>query len=439
MNRRWIRRTAAMSAAGALALGPAGCGSAAGGGGVAGSGKELTYWSMWKEGEPQQKALSAAIEDFTAETGIKVKVQWQGRDVLKKLQPTLRGVPAADLIDRNLPQVKSIMVATNSAADLVDVLKEPVPGESGKTVADVVPEKYLELGRAAGKQVVLPYAVVANGLWYDGKSFPAPGKKTPGNWDAFRATLDAEKEAGRAPLALDADIPDYSAYWYSNFVVAAKGPGSFHRAAADKTGKLWKEPAYVKAAERVSSLAKGGYFADGYDASKFPAIQQKWATGKAGFLLMGSWIAGETKPYAKSGFDYKMLPFPTDGAPGAGTPVEATTFGWVVPTKAKQGEAARKFVAFLYSKQQMQAYADEAQGIVAREDITVAPAMADAAKSLKENTPYHTFDGVDMDFAEWWTKTFHPLHTKLVTGKISAQDFSDQLAAQSAGHWKRTG
>ncbi|MBT2505673.1 hypothetical protein J7I98_07105 [Streptomyces sp. ISL-98] len=72
MNRRWMRRTAAMSAAGALALGPTGCGGAAGST-SAGSGKELTYWSMWKQGEPQQKALSAAIEDFTAETGIKVK------------------------------------------------------------------------------------------------------------------------------------------------------------------------------------------------------------------------------------------------------------------------------------------------------------------------------------------------------------------------------
>ncbi|MER5897406.1 ABC transporter substrate-binding protein [Streptomyces sp. NPDC001876] len=438
MNRWLIRRTAAMSVAGALALGLTACGGSTGSA-SAGSGKELTYWSMWKEGEPQQKALSAAIDAFTAETGIKVKVQWQGRDVLKKLQPTLHGVPAADLIDRNLPQVKSMMVSTDTAADLAGVLKEPIPGEPGKTVGDVVPAKYLELGKAEGKQVVLPYAIVANGLWYDGKSFPGLGQKPPKDWDAFQATLAAEKKAGRAPLALDADIPDYGAYWYSNFVVGAMGPGSFHAAAADESGKLWKEPNYVKAAQRVSTLAKGGYFADGYAASKFPAIQQKWATGKAGFLLMGSWIAGETKPYATSGFDFKMLPFPTDGAPGAGTPIETTTFGWVVPSKAKQSEAARKFVAFLYGKKQMQAYADEAQGIVAREDIKVAPAMADAAAALKENTPYNTFDGVDMDFAEWWTKTFHPLHTKLVTGKISAQDFSDQLAAQSADFWKRAG
>ncbi|WP_203184045.1 ABC transporter substrate-binding protein [Streptomyces pratensis] len=437
MNRRLIRRTAAMCVAGALALGLSACGGPTGSA-SAGSGKELTYWSMWKKGEPQQKALSAAIDDFTAETGIKVNVQWQGRDVLKKLQPTLHGVPAADLIDRNLPQVKSMMVSTDTAADLSGVLDEPIPGESG-TVGDVVPAKYLELGKAEGKQVVLPYAVVANGFWYDGNSFPGLDQKTPKDWDAFQATLAAEKKAGRAPLALDADIPDYGAYWYSNFVVAAKGPGSFHQAAADKTGKLWKEPAYVKAAERVSSLAKGGYFADGYDASKFPAIQQKWATGKAGFLLMGSWIAGETKPYAKDGFDFKMLPFPTDGAPGSGAPIEATTYGWVVPSKAKQGEAARKFVAFLYGKKQMQAYADESQGIVAREDVEVAPAMADTAEALKEGTPYNTFDGVDMDFAEWWTKTFHPLHTKLVTGKISAQEFSDQLAAQSADFWKRAG
>ncbi|RPK85563.1 Bacterial extracellular solute-binding protein [Streptomyces sp. ADI97-07] len=438
MNRRLIRRTAAMGLAGALALGLAACGGPTGGAST-GDGRELTYWSMWKEGEPQQKALSAAIEDFTAETGIEVDVQWQGRDVLKKLQPTLHGVPAADLVDRSLPQVKSMMVSTGTAADLTGVLKEPIPGEPGRTVGDVVPAKYLELGRAEGKQVVLPYAIVANGLWYDGASFPGLREKPPKDWDAFRATLAAEKKAGRAPLALDADIPDYGAYWYSNFVVGAMGPGSLHEAAADRTGTVWKQPGYVRAAERVAALAEDGYFADGYDASKFPAIQQKWATGKAGFLLMGSWIAGETKPYAASGFDFRMLPFPTDGAPGAGTPVEAATFGWVVPAKARQSEAARRFIAFLYGKKQMQAYADQAQGIVAREDIETAPAMADVARALKESTPYPTFDGVDMDFAEWWTKTFHPLSTKLVTGKISAADFSEQLAAQSADFWKRAG
>lgn len=337
MNRRLIRRTAAMGLAGALALGLAACGGPTGGAST-GDGRELTYWSMWKEGEPQQKALSAAIEDFTAETGIEVDVQWQGRDVLKKLQPTLHGVPAADLVDRSLPQVKSMMVSTGTAADLTGVLKEPIPGEPGRTVGDVVPAKYLELGRAEGKQVVLPYAIVANGLWYDGASFPGLREKPPKDWDAFRATLAAEKKAGRAPLALDADIPDYGAYWYSNFVVGAMGPGSLHEAAADRTGTVWKQPGYVRAAERVAALAEDGYFADGYDASKFPAIQQKWATGKAGFLLMGSWIAGETKPYAASGFDFRMLPFPTDGAPGAGN---ARRSGHLRLGRACQGPAER--------------------------------------------------------------------------------------------------
>src|SRR5699024_7853178 len=41
--------------------------------------EEFTYWSMWKEGEPQQKVMAQAIEDFEAETGITVDVQWQGR------------------------------------------------------------------------------------------------------------------------------------------------------------------------------------------------------------------------------------------------------------------------------------------------------------------------------------------------------------------------
>ncbi|MER5179055.1 ABC transporter substrate-binding protein [Streptomyces sp. NPDC002896] len=437
MNRRWTRRTVVTAAVGALALGMSGCGGTDGSSVNSGADKELTYWSMWKEGEPNQKALAALLKEFTAETGIKVTVQWQGRDVLKKLQPTLNTAPAADLIDRNLPEVKSLMVSTQTASDLSGVLDTKIPGEEDKTVGDVVPDTYLQLGQADGKQVVMPYSIVTNGLWFDGSAQPEVVSDVPKTWDDFQQLLDERKKAGTKPLALDADIPDYAGYWYTNFVVSRLGAGAFHQAAGDKSGKLWKEDGYVKAAERVNHLAKGGYFADGYDASKFPAIQQKWAAGKADFILMGSWIAGETKTYAKQGFTYRSLPFPSDGA--SASPVEASTYGWVVPSKARHSEAAQKLIAFLYGKQRMQAYADATQGIVAREDVKVADAMADAAAAMKDNGTYQTFDGANQDYAEWWTKVFQPLNTKLVTGKLSATAFTDQLASQSADFWKRAG
>ena len=35
---------------------------------------------MWNSTEPQAIAIQEAIDAYTAETGIKVEVQWNGRD-----------------------------------------------------------------------------------------------------------------------------------------------------------------------------------------------------------------------------------------------------------------------------------------------------------------------------------------------------------------------
>ena len=54
--------------------------SKAEGGDAATSDITLTYWSMWNSTEPQAIAIQEAIDAYTAETGIKVEVQWNGRD-----------------------------------------------------------------------------------------------------------------------------------------------------------------------------------------------------------------------------------------------------------------------------------------------------------------------------------------------------------------------
>src|SRR5699024_12457721 len=77
-------------AAGALIL--AGC---SGGDSEEGSGT-VTYWSQWEQNEPQAEVLQDAIDDFTDETGIEVKVEWQGRQVMQKVQPLLRSGDVPD-------------------------------------------------------------------------------------------------------------------------------------------------------------------------------------------------------------------------------------------------------------------------------------------------------------------------------------------------------
>ena len=54
----------------------------------------LSYWSMWSQGEPQQKVIAAALELLGRHRG--QAATWVGRNNLQRLAPTLNtaNVPA---------------------------------------------------------------------------------------------------------------------------------------------------------------------------------------------------------------------------------------------------------------------------------------------------------------------------------------------------------
>ena len=67
-----------------------GCGGKDGGDGGDKGGDKLVYWSMWSEEEPQAKVIKEAVEKYTEDTGVKVDVQFKGRNGQREgLQPAL--------------------------------------------------------------------------------------------------------------------------------------------------------------------------------------------------------------------------------------------------------------------------------------------------------------------------------------------------------------
>src|SRR5690625_4027849 len=117
-------------AVGALAL--AGCS-----GGEGGDGGAVTYWSQWEQGEPQAEILQEAIDDFTAETGTEVEVEWQGRQTMQEVQPLLRSGDVPDVVDASSNDIRATLVRAEQARDLSDLFGAQVPGEDA-TVEDAL-------------------------------------------------------------------------------------------------------------------------------------------------------------------------------------------------------------------------------------------------------------------------------------------------------------
>ncbi len=74
----------------------------------AGDGSGLVYWSMWEATEPQGQAIQAAVEQFTADTGVSVDLQFKGRTGIREgLQPALDAGTNIDLFDEDIDRVNT--------------------------------------------------------------------------------------------------------------------------------------------------------------------------------------------------------------------------------------------------------------------------------------------------------------------------------------------
>ncbi|NVM93861.1 ABC transporter substrate-binding protein [Arthrobacter wenxiniae] len=430
-----FRFTKALAVLAGAALALTACGGGTTGADAKDSGT-MTYWSMWKVGEPQQKVIAQAISDFEKQTGATVRVQWQGRSNTTKLVPALNTSNVPDLVDGSYAKLAPVLGNTGEALPLTDAYASAI---DGKKVSDLIPGKYLAASNikdSGGQPWMLPYSLSSDAIWFNAAKNPGLAAAPPTNWDDFMALLNKEKAAGQVPLAADGDIAGYNSAWFSNLMIHAEGPGSLYKIASDKSGAAWDSPAVLAAAQKVQAIAQGGYLINGYNASKWPAQQQAWANGGADLLLNGSWIPTETGTYAAKGFQYSSFPFPAvSGQPAM---ARADFVGWAVPKKAKDPALAQKLAAFLLNKKYQDDLGTQAKVLPIRADAQTSPEMS-TVKTAIDNAKeiYQADDGIT--FPGYTTKVYWPIDDQLFLGKINATQFVAKMKAAQLAYWKGQG
>lgn len=415
--------------------------TACGGGGASTSansagGGTVTYWSMWKVGEPQQKVMANAIADFEKQTGTKVDVQWQGRTNTKKIIPALNTNTVPDIIDGSESNLDIALGSTGQALPMTDAYNTMI---DGKKLSELIPAKFLAVNNIKGKDGqpwMVPYSLTSDAVWFNAEKNPDLVTNPPASWTDFISLLDKQKAAGQTPIAADADIAGYNAYWFVSALVHSEGPGAFAKITADKTGAGWDSPAVMAAAKTVQQLVDNGYMIKGYNASKWPAQQQAWATGGADLLFNGSWIPTETGTYAAPGFKYASFPYPS--VAGQPTMARADFTGFAVPKKAKNAAGAQQLAAFLMGKKYQDAEGTDAKVLPVRADAAIAPELTSVKKAIDNAKEiYMGNDGVTT--AGYMEKNFNPTDDLLFTGKIDAGEFVSQMKEKTIAYWKAQG
>lgn len=400
---------------------------------------KINYVSMWNEGEPQAEVIKAIGEAYSQETGTEVEIEFAGRDVLTKIRSRLLMNDAPDIIGQDLSELNGALMKEDPLVlPLTDFFSEEGP-ESG-TMMDLFDEDVVRLYEQNGDLYYMPYSYITSGFFYDKTMFSELGLKAPGTWDEFITNNEKLKEAGVAPLALDGNISFYNAYYYYWSVVRVLGKGALYEAAGDKTGNAWDDPGFLKAAELVAEISKGGknHFQDGYEGSNYPAAQSDWALGKSGSVLCGSWIPVETKDIADADFEFGFYPYPQiDGGVGSNKDVEAYLIGCAIPMDAPNPEGAKDFLRFMMKEENAMKYANETLNISARVDVPYPSILKDIQPFVSGADSFHlSYDGAMAMYSEWFANVFYPIDNQLVFGDITPEEFIEQLKAESIKYWK---
>lgn len=418
--------------AGALAVGALTLAGCSGGDGEATD--TVTYWSQWEAGEPQAEILQTAIENFTAETGIEVEIEWQGRQVMQKVQPLLRSGDVPDVVDASSNDIRATLVRADQARDLSDLFAAEVPGDDA-TVSDVLGD-YDELitDESMDGPFMLPTILMAQSIFYDGN---AHDLTQPADWSEFVTTLeDLKSDRGSGPIALDGDIGSYAAVWTSAALIHELGAGGFNEIAADETGQAWDNDTVRTALGRIAELGEGQFWSDGSFGSRFPQVQEQWAAGEADLLFMGSWAPQETSTSTTENFQYRQLGFPPAGN---GEFMQSDVSGFAVLEGAENPEGAEQLLAHFVQTDVMQSLADDAAQLVTRPDVEPPETLADTAELIQERTAVRFYDGVDGDYPGYPAEVFEPVNLQLLRGEIDVDTAIEQLAAAQESYWAKQG
>ncbi len=324
----------------------------------------ITLYAQWKKksADTITVAVRGSVHDsemweevcaaFTEETGIKVELTID-RELENIIGPEMEAGNYPDVVhlatDDYDPGLTEAYIENRKLAELTDVLSMQVPGEDTKVsdkIIDGFTESSLTNPYGDGKTYLAPTLYSPCGLFYNKTLLEEHGWSVPNTWDEMWTLGEKAKEEGIA-LFTYPTTGYLDAFFYS-LVYSAGGPKFFERAAAHEEG-IWETEKGQICLDIMAKLAKYTHedttsYANDMD---FQKNQQLILANEAIFMPNGTWIVGEMagSPCA-DGFEWGMTALPAVGE-------DRYTYAWIeqawIPSKAKNMDEAKQFIAFLYS------------------------------------------------------------------------------------------
>jgi ABC-type glycerol-3-phosphate transport system substrate-binding protein len=300
-------------------------------------------------------------------------------------------------------------------------------------------------GAIQGKVYQLPTNGQPQSLLYYNKSLFAKAKiaAPPKTWAEFLDACAKLKAAGVNPIAVGGGGQDTFASMYTwvgtvgTDVYLADPEFSKHITDGSKT---FKDPAFVKATEKVAELASKGYFDPKGTSRSYADHEKAFRAGSAAMYPMGSWFA-TSADNDKPPFEVGVFAWPSDD--GKAVVPNLTGGGLSVSAKAENVDLAKKFaLEWTKDKETSDAFtkADGTFNTIAgyQPPADMGPlfkatlALYEQAMKDKTLTPALSIEQGDNGLPADMTQPVNQIAVELLTGKSDAAAVTTKLDKEYA-------
>lgn len=300
--------------------------------------------------------------------------------------------------------------------DSEDLLKDHIN-------ADLVP-------RYDGKVVQMPLIMSCYGMWYDEALYTQQGLTQPNNFDELKTLCAAAKGKGMSAFIYPGQNSGYLTWGLVMPAVAAYGQEYFDKIHLATDASAFRDQRFISVLKRLEELADAGYFQQGTVSLNHIQSQMQWLSHNGLMIPNGLWLENEMKKDIPNDFVMRYAPSPLITADQTPTIIsDSATVG--IPTAAKNPDAAKEFLRFMYKPENIVKFTEMANVPIATDADTSHTELSDSAKYVqtvlngdniqlvKKNGGWGSVDSV-----------FNDCMNKIVLNQMSAEEAAEAIAKE---------
>ena len=377
---------------------------------------------------------------FTETTGIKVELITD-KNLEDVISASMQGGEYPDVIHLATGRPAGLteqFIKDQAIAEITDVLSMTVPGESaivGDKISGGFTETSLTNPYNDGKTYLAPMFYSPCGLFYNAKLFEEKGWEVPATWDEMWELGDKAAEEGIS-LFTYPTAGYYDAFMYA--LINSIGGTEFFEAATHYEEGVWETENAQTLFAILDKLADYTHPTTPAQANNqdFTKNQLMVMTNDALFMPNGTWIVGEmaeAEATLTNDFAWGMTALPAVEAGGAGYSYCWFEQAWI-PAGAENIDAAKQFIAFLYSDKACEIFAtagaiQPVNGIASMlegDNVMFYSIYDNGAKAAMGNfAAFEAIPGIDTT-----TVFFDPINS-LVAGTLTIEEYQANIISAS--------